>query len=124
MNKAFEEILNGLKALVSYHAEKAALFDEDGELLAMDKEDAIVCAYENAIKNVEEVAKSYNNGWIPCSERLPEYGEAVMCSCSNGGITISCVTHKDVKPSKTVRFGQHSVVAWQPLPEPFKEHED
>ena len=62
-----------------------------------------------------------NNGWIPCSERLPEYGEVVMCSCTNSGITISCITHKGVKPSKSVRFGQHSVIAWQPLPKPFQK---
>ena len=64
-----------------------------------------------------------NNGWIPCSERLPEYGEVVMCSCTNNGITISCITHKGVKPSKSVRFGQHSVIAWQPLPQPYTKGE-
>lgn len=70
-----------------------------------------------------EWRKEYNDGWIPCSERLPEYGEVVMCSCTNGGITISCITHKEVTPSKSVRFGQHSVIAWKPLPEPFKERD-
>ena len=62
-----------------------------------------------------------DNGWIPCSERLPKYGEVVMCACASSGITISCITHKGVKPSKSVRFGQHSVIAWQPLPEPFQK---
>ena len=65
----------------------------------------------------------YNNGWIPCSERLPKYGEVVMCFCTNSGITISCITHKGVKPSKSVRFGQHSVIAWQPLPQPYTKGE-
>ena len=64
--------------------------------------------------------EEYNGGWIACSERLPKYGEVVMCSCTNSGITISCITHKGVKPSKSVRFGQHSVIAWQPLPEPYQ----
>ena len=64
------------------------------------------------------------DGWTPCSERLPEYGEVVMCSCTNNGITISCITHKGVKPSKSVRFGQHSVIAWMPLPEPYKEESE
>ena len=64
-----------------------------------------------------------NNGWIQCSERLPEYGEVVMCSCTNNGITISCITNKGVKPSKSVRFGQHSVIAWQPLPQPYTKGE-
>ena len=70
---------------------------------------------------VKEVAEEYNNGWIPCNERLPKYGEVVMCFCTNSGITISCITHKGVKPSKSVRFGQHSVIAWQPLPKPFQK---
>ena len=76
-----------------------------------------------AIEIVKQEAERYNNGWIPCSERLPEYGEVVMCSCTNNGITISCITHKGVKPSKSVRFGQHSVIAWQPLPQPYTKGE-
>ena len=76
--------------------------------------------YERAIEIVNQLAEEYNNGWIPCSERLPKYGEVVMCSCTNSGITISCITHKGVKPSKSVRFGQHSVIAWQPLPPAYQ----
>ena len=60
-----------------------------------------------------------NNGWIPCIERIPKYGEVVMCCCENCGITVSCITHKGVKPSKSVRFGQHSVIAWQPVPQSY-----
>ena len=71
------------------------------------------------IRNMPTVDNT-DNGWIPCSERLPKYGEVVMCSCTNSGITISCITHKGVKPSKSVRFGQHSVIAWQPLPQLFQ----
>ena len=78
-------------------------------------------AFDEAIEIVKQEAEQYNNGWIPCSERLPKYGEVVMCYCTNSGITISCITHKGVKPSKSVRFGQHSVIAWQPLPKPFQK---
>ena len=74
-------------------------------------------------ENIDNLTEEYNNDWISCSERLPKYGEVVMCSCTNSGITISCITHKGAKPSKSVRFGQHSVIAWQPLPEPFKERD-
>lgn len=44
----------------------------------------------------------------------------VVAEGANGGITISCITHKNAKKSKTVRFGQHSVVAWKPLPLPYQ----
>lgn len=29
-------------------------------------------AFEKAIEIVKQTAEKYNNGWIPCSERLPE----------------------------------------------------
>ena len=87
------------------------------------KELCRICVVDDAIEIVKQEADQYNNGWIPCSERLPKYGEVVMCSCTNGGITISCITHKGVTPSKSVRFGQHSVIAWQPLPKSFQKGE-
>ena len=91
------------------------------------KELCRICVVDDAIEIVKQEAEKFgtdtnvgSNGWIPCSERLPKYGEVVMCSCTNNGITISCITHKGVKPSKSVRFGQHSVIAWQPLPQPYQ----
>ena len=91
------------------------------------KELCRICVVDDAIEIVKQEAEKFgtdtnvgSNGWIPCSERLPKYGEVVMCSCTNSGITISCITHKGVKPSKSVRFGQHSVIAWQPLPQPYQ----
>lgn len=41
-------------------------------------------AYENTKKIVQEVAKEYGNGWIPCSERLPEHcGYSVLLTVEN-----------------------------------------
>ena len=111
MNEAFEKIILQIGELANYNGNAY-----------LDSADVIEIVQEVA----EEFATDTNvgtNGWIPCSERLPKYGEVVMCSCTNGGITISCITHKGVTPSKSVRFGQHSVIAWQPLPEPFKERD-
>ena len=81
----------------------------------------LCCDYDCKNRNREWFgAKDDNNGWIPCIERLPKYGEVVMCCCENGGITVSCITHKCVKLSKFVWFGQHRVIAWQPLPAPYQ----
>ena len=112
MNKAFEQIIERLEA--ESFERRIPVFTERAEM---------VIDFDTAKQIVQEVAEEYNGGWIACSERLPEYGEVVMCSCTNSGITISCITHKGVKPSKSVRFGQHSVIAWQPLPEPYKERD-
>ena len=84
------------------------------------KELCRICVVDDAIEIVKQAAAEHNNCWIPCSERLPKYGEVVMCCCENGGITVSCITHKCVKLSKIVWFGQHRVIAWQPLPAPYQ----
>ena len=110
MNKEFEKIIEKLETYSD--ADEA---EQYGTIPVIE-----LC---RAIEIVKQEAEQYNNGWISCSERLPKYGEVVMCSCTNSGITISCITHKGAKPSKSVRFGQHSVIAWQPLPEPFKERD-
>lgn len=73
---------------------------------------------------VQEVAEKYNGGWIACSERLPEDGMFVLvqdffeyyeigkCEKRNGVIGI---TNGDWWTSA------NNYIAWQPLPEPFKE---
>ncbi len=80
---------------------------------------------------VQEVAEEYNSGWIACSERLPD--DAFGC----------LVTVIDCEPSTQTDFENilpyfvgydgyswndadgnvipFEVIAWQPLPEPFKE---
>lgn len=89
--------------------------------------------YNNGINRaysiVQEVAEEYNDGWISCSERLPEeygdylvwwtditrkqYYEIVEYEPNNGWIG---------EIPQAVE-GIYSVIAWQPLPEPFKERD-
>lgn len=39
------------------------------------KELCRICVVDDAIEIVKQEAEQYNGGWIPCSERLPKYGE-------------------------------------------------
>ena len=121
MQEVFEKIIEKL-GIRAEKSEKKEMDAEHFEYAQMYKGERI--AFGDAIEIVKQEAEKYDNWWIPCSERLPEYGEVVMCSCTNGGITISCITHRGVKPSKSVRFGQHSVIAWQPLPLPYQPQRD
>ena len=122
MNKEFEKIIEKQKELFQDLNVIEVLSHVDFDSTIQNSLENFLKAITNeAIEIVKQEAGQYNNGWIPCSERLPKYGEVVMCSCTNSGITISCITHKGVKPSKSVRFGQHSVIAWQPLPKPFQK---
>ena len=122
MKKVFEKIIEKQKELFQDLNVIEVLSHVDFDSTIQNSLENFLKAITNeAIEIVKQEAERYNNGWIPCSERLPKYGEVVMCSCTNNGITISCITHKGVKPSKSVRFGQHSVIAWQPLPKPFQK---
>ena len=124
MNKVFEKIIEKQEELFQDLNVIEVLSHVDFDSTIQNSLENFFKAITNeAIEIVKHEAEQYNNGWISCSERLPKYGEVVMCSCTNGGITISCITHRGEKQSKIVRFGQHSVIAWQPLPKPFQKGE-
>lgn len=59
--------------------------------------------------------------WIPCSERLPEKeGSYLLTSKTVSGI-------RYVRPGMLYsngKFGSDSVIAWMPLPEPYKEDKE
>lgn len=76
--------------------------------------------YTNAIEIVNQVEQEYNNGWIPCSERLPERNTWVLVTRSNGIIDM------DMYKSRGWICREDFVIAWQPLPpkyEPKGEYE-
>ena len=118
MNEAFENILDGIESLKSNKG-------FGGTVQTMYADGML----DKAKQIVQEVAEEYNNGWIPCSEGLPEeygdylvwwtditrkqYYEIVEYEPNNGWIG---------EIPQAVE-GIYSVIAWQPLPEPFKERD-
>ena len=80
-------------------------------------------AFDDAKNIVQEVAEEYNNGWIACSERLPEDGVFVLvqdfdeyyeigkCEKRNGVIGIT---------SGDWWTSANNYIAWQQLPEPYQ----
>ena len=77
-------------------------------------------------ENIDNWTEYYNNGWIPCSERLPE--EYTVLCCDNYGEMI--VGHPYFDEVSDTNYTAESddemmynCVAWQPLPEPYKEGE-
>ena len=121
LDNFLKAITNEAIEIVKQEAERyEECYKDCGDCEAYEKEKHYCPKFCNVIKETVKEIEANHNDWISCSERLPKYGEVVMCSCTNSGITISCITHKGVKPSKSVRFGQHSVIAWQPLPQPYQ----
>lgn len=81
--------------------------------------------------------EEHNDGWIPCSERLPENDDDVLCWYE---YRIMQGTHEGEMNQKFEigyynkyfkRWGgevssgrDYKVIAWRPLPEPYKEDEE
>lgn len=78
-----------------------------------DKEDIL----EKAIGIVDHFPTAYNNGWIPCSERLPDKEGEYLVTLRRW----NCVTFANFKDIKNnPHFDTNYVTAWQPLPAPYQ----
>ena len=70
-----------------------------------------------AMRGINQLAEKYKDGWILCSERLPEEGKKVLTCTEDGWISVNIyISHKEKKND----FESGYYVAWMPLPEPYK----
>ena len=90
------------------------------------KELCRICVVDDAIEIVKQEAKQYNNGWIPCSVDLPKEKDGIVLICCEDG---NVMTGKRSEFSDTwykgsmFAVGGSNVIAWQPLPLPFRDKE-
>ena len=132
MNEAFEKILERLE-------EDARFYNS-----ASDVDQNIRSGLIIAKEAVQEVAEEYNGGWIACSERLPEesgYYLVTYHDWSDGNFlpkyddTYVRRLHYQISEhfvgwnypknvdDRAENDCHKEVIAWQPLPEPFKERD-
>ncbi len=76
------------------------------------------------IEIVKHEAEQYNNGWIPCSERLPEPIRPVLVTLRNWMNDKYFVRvgrfHTDHWKTDEGIIENSVVLAWQPLPAPYQ----
>lgn len=138
MQEVFEKIVEKLES-ESHWTEST--FDEDG--YCNDDSEEVVYLH-NAIEIVKQEAEKYNNGWIPCSERLPEerdwylavfeevdtgfigipyiadylMGSHTKFTTEDGWIVRNCSDRED---ESAEYYKNLRCVAWQPLTQPYPE---
>ena len=110
------------------------------------KELCRICVVDDAIEIVKQEAEKYDNGWISASERLPEerdwylavfeevdtgfigipyiaeylMGARTMYTTKDGWIIRNCT---DIEGGSLEYYKNLKCVAWQPLPQPYKNGE-
>ena len=72
---------------------------------------------------INELAEEYNGSWIPCSERLPEANMAVLV-CTNANQIDVDYYGEYIKDFIGLKGTEQYAIAWQPLPQPYKENEN
>lgn len=60
------------------------------------------------------------NGWIPCSERLPENETNVIATFSSGTVTELRYVANGIFHG-IYEYSTKVISAWRPLPDPYKE---
>ena len=82
-------------------------------------------AFDEAIEIVKQEAEQYNNGWIPCSEKLPEVRQDVLVTVKYTGFMGMHgywikTGHMEAENDWWGDCAGGEVIAWQPLPEVYK----
>lgn len=141
MNKAFEKIVKRLDEMIhpkQLHFCKCA---RGRCRLFYNNKNCMDCVVKDAKEIVQEVAEEYNNGWIPCSERLPEESGYYLVTYhywSDGNFlpkyddTYVRRLHYQISEhfvgwnypknvdDRAENDCHKEVIAWQPLPEPYQ----
>ena len=73
---------------------------------------------------VNQLAEEYNNGWIPCSERLPESdGQYLVTIKKSNEVTILDFDTYNNEWTNFECITVHNVIAWRLLPFGYKQKE-
>lgn len=132
MQEVFEKLIKKLEEKKLEHSVNG-MQHEDSEVFLLEREEyGKFQGLKEAIEIVKQAAAENNNGWIPCSELLPETNESVLCwakstarggdvcfvgSCHNGFWFLQSSADTHSFP------GQYVIVAWHPLPWPYTKGE-
>ena len=125
MNKEFEKIIEKLeKELKLADEEKLRCARENP--LQFDSAKGYANGVANSIEIVKQEAGQYNNGWIPCSEKLPDVRQDVLVTVKYTGFMGMHgywikTGHMEAENDWWGDCAGGEIIAWQPLQKPFQK---
>ena len=78
--------------------------------------------YEQALKEIKEMLESEFR-WIPVSERLPEKEDEVLVTTSWNNVCMAWCDNEKWRAEYINGYDDDEILAWMPLPEPYKGDE-
>ena len=129
MNKVFEKIIEKQEELFQDLNVIEVLSHVDFDSTIQNSLENFLKAITNeAIEIVKQEAERYNNGWIPCSEKLPDVRQDVLVTVKYTGFMGMHgywikTGHMEAENDWWGDCAGGEVIAWQPLPKPFKERD-
>ena len=127
MNKVFEKIIEKQKELFQDLNVIEVLSHVDFDSTIQNSLENFLKAITNeAIEIVKQEAERYNNGWIPCSEKLPDVRQDVLVTVKYTGFMGMHgywikTGHMEAENDWWGDCAGGEVIAWQPLPKPFQK---
>lgn len=132
MQEVFERIIGEINKKIGHYDSKHKILTDAGMFTDADRIADRMTELDFTRGIVKREAAKYNNGWIPCSEKLPESNKPVLCwvistTIASGETYIIGSCDNGFWFLQTYEIGHHhfpvkdyKVVAWQPLPEPYQ----
>lgn len=120
MKEAFEKIRKKLEH-EKYTEKELNTYDSNMKM----KNKMINVGIDTALSIVSEVEAEYGkdinvrgNGWIPCSERLPNHKHNLLLCLESGYVGEGYYSANGFKDVNSYPYD--NVIAWQPLPLPYQ----
>ena len=129
MNKVFEKIIEKQEELFQDLNVIEVLSHVDFDSTIQNSLDNFLKAVTNeAIEIVKQEAEQYNNGWIPCSEKLPELRKDVLVTIKYTGFMGMHgywikTGHMEAENDWWGDCAGGEVIAWMELPSAYRPKE-
>ena len=129
---AYEQVGDALDKAIEIVKQEAEQYEECykdcGDCEAYNKEKHHCPKFCKVIKETVKEIEENHNGWIPCSEKLPEVRQDVLVTVKYTGFMGMHgywiqTGHMDAENDWWGNCAGGEVIAWQPLPEPYAKGE-